>query len=48
MDDLHAGLPPVQERLKAMKKDVEQKAVDLALCLNDQTLIPSSEKNTLL
>ena len=48
MDDLQAGLPLVQERLKGMKKDVEQKVVNLALYLNDQALIPDAEKNRFL
>lgn len=48
VDDLQAGLPTVKERLKAMRKDVEQKMVDLSLYLNDQASIPDNERNIFL
>lgn len=48
VDNLQAGLPPVQERLKAMRGDVEQKMAGLALYLDDQALIPDDERNMFL
>lgn len=48
VDNLQAGLPPVQERLKAMRGDVEQKMTGLALYLDDQALIPYDERNMFL